>query len=96
LPQSGKIQAFYGSLFGSEFNMVFNDTAAPTLTVSNAGSGEATIIDKYASAISSSRRLLVSPDAYNVLIAFTPTCEFMDRVEEAITLRYPQACKTLF
>ncbi|KAJ3085596.1 hypothetical protein HK102_014021 [Quaeritorhiza haematococci] len=51
------------------------------------------IVDKYANVVTvaaagtASHRLLVNADAYNVLIAFVPTCEFISRIEDTLIMR---------
>ncbi|KAJ3037904.1 hypothetical protein HDV00_001248 [Rhizophlyctis rosea] len=52
------------------------------------------IIDKYASVVATGHRLLVAPDAQNVLVAYKPTCEFIKDVEASIAARYVGAPST--
>ncbi|KAJ3217841.1 hypothetical protein HK099_005312 [Clydaea vesicula] len=47
------------------------------------------IIDKFETSKTVGRKLLLSSDPYNILIAFEPTCEFMENVEETIGVRFP-------
>ncbi|KAJ3012377.1 UNVERIFIED_CONTAM: hypothetical protein HDU68_001241 [Siphonaria sp. JEL0065] len=43
------------------------------------------IVDKYANVVSTGHRLLISPDPYNVLIAFKPTMSFVTKIENMVS-----------
>lgn len=46
---------------------------------------QSAVIDKYANTNDKiNRRLLISPDPYNILVAFAPTCSFLDDVEDGL------------
>ncbi|KAJ3120619.1 hypothetical protein HK100_012724 [Physocladia obscura] len=43
------------------------------------------VVDKYANVVTTGHRLLISPDPYNVLIAFNPTMAFVQKIEKMIS-----------
>ncbi|KAI9334954.1 Sec8 exocyst complex component-specific domain-containing protein [Obelidium mucronatum] len=57
--------------------ITLNDEAISTATTG--------IVDKYANVVSTGHRLLISPDPYNVLIAFKPTMSFVRKIEDMVS-----------
>ncbi|KAJ3334079.1 hypothetical protein HDU76_011603 [Blyttiomyces sp. JEL0837] len=43
------------------------------------------IVDKYATVVTSGHRLLVTPDSYNVLIAYKPTVAFVEKIDKLLS-----------
>lgn len=69
-----KIPNLYGSIYGQDVQSDVSQGAQST-----------GIIDKFANTRAAGRQLLISPDPYNILVAFDPTMQFMDRVEDTIS-----------
>jgi hypothetical protein len=59
-----------------------NKNASQQLFLVNYNLGLTGIVDKYAGSIEVTHKLLVSPTPANILVAFRPTSEFMQQMEE--------------
>ncbi|KAJ3283609.1 hypothetical protein HK104_010298, partial [Borealophlyctis nickersoniae] len=62
-------------------------TLLPTEDSQNPTGPSMGIVDRYANVVATGHRLLVTPDPYNVLVAYEPTCEFVGDVESGILCR---------
>ncbi|KAJ3252851.1 hypothetical protein HDU77_004892 [Chytriomyces hyalinus] len=80
---NAEMTAAYMKLQGvQELQAFSNATIAVTDEHSLSSAG---IVDKYANAVTAGHRLLISPDPYNVLIAFKPTMNFVQKIEYMIS-----------
>ncbi|KAJ3201082.1 hypothetical protein HDU82_008374 [Entophlyctis luteolus] len=66
----------------------FLKSSDSTLTADECLLSSAGVVDKYATTESTGHRLLIRPDPYNVLIAFKPTMNFVERMENAISFKH--------
>ncbi|KAJ3123240.1 hypothetical protein HK098_002078 [Nowakowskiella sp. JEL0407] len=71
----------------SNISDIIVQVGSPTEETNTAKNSQMGFIDKYANMVTAGHRLLVVPDAYNVLIVFGPTMEFITRVETVISVR---------
>ncbi|KAJ3350234.1 hypothetical protein HDU83_009804 [Entophlyctis luteolus] len=66
----------------------FLKSSDSTLTADECLLSSSGVVDKYATTESTGHRLLIRPDPYNVLIAFKPTMNFVERMENAISFKH--------
>ncbi|KAI8827584.1 Sec8 exocyst complex component-specific domain-containing protein [Chytriomyces cf. hyalinus JEL632] len=90
---NAEMTAAYMKLRGVQEPQTFsNATIAVTDEHSLSSAG---IVDKYANAVTAGHRLLISPDLYNVLIAFKPTMNFVQKIECMISHQLSSICNWL-
>ncbi|KAJ3075448.1 hypothetical protein HDU98_008066 [Podochytrium sp. JEL0797] len=80
------LTAEYMSLKGAKEIQKLSTLA--TLADESAGGMTTGIVDKYANVVTTGHKLLISPDPYNVLIAFKPTMAFVVKIEKMISQKY--------
>ncbi|KAJ3293376.1 hypothetical protein HDU79_000412 [Rhizoclosmatium sp. JEL0117] len=61
-----------------------------TLNDESSSAAATGIVDKYANVATTGHKLLISPDPYNVLIAFKPTMSFVQKIEMMISQKAGQ------